>query len=149
MALDASRNSPTTTLDSSIKTQHCGQNIPPSIIHTMHHCRPFSFHTSTNTATHTAQTQSLTTSYLSAYTINQIWTLTQRHSIHNLLHGFLIMQHVLAYWIGCLFEHMPYSTVHLSMNTSSLITECLSQDRIDKLTPGYHSIIKHAHDYTP
>ena len=80
---------------------------------------------------------------------SQLNILHQTHSIQYLLHGFLIIQHVVAYWIGCLFEHMPYSTVHLSMNTSSLITECLSQDRIDKLTPGYHSIIKHAHDYTP
>ena len=38
---------------------------------------------------------------------------------------------------------------HLSMNTPSLITECLFQDRQHWPTPGYHSIIKDTQDYLP
>ena len=63
-------------------------------------------------------------------------TLYSRHSIHNLLHNFLSMQHVLPYWTVCLFEYAPYSTFHPSMNTPSL-------------TPSHHSNTDDAHHCTP
>ena len=56
----------------------------------------------------------------------QLNTLHQSHSIHNVLHDFLSMQHVLPYWTVCLFQYAPYSTFHPSMNTPSL-------------TPSHHS----------
>ena len=85
-ALDSVDNSHHKPLDSSTSTVNCRLSSLPSIIHTLHHC-----------STYHRDTTIVTTPYLSAYTITQRWTVFPRHSIHNLLHGFLIMQHVLAY----------------------------------------------------
>ena len=137
LVLKTSFHSPTTTLDSSIITQHCTHNTSPSIIHTIHYCMALSLHTPSSTAPHSTQTQSLSAPHLSWYTITDNSTLYIKHTQYTIHYmAFWVCSTLLPYWIGCLFEHTPYSSFHLSMTFSSLF-------------PGYHSIIENAQDCTP
>ena len=137
LVLDPSFNAPTTTLDSLIITQHCTHNTSPSTIYTIHYCMALSLHTSSSTASHLTQTQSLSAAHLSSYTI------THNSTLYIKLTQYTI--YCITFWLCSIFfpnstvwllEHTLYSTFHLSMTTSSL-------------TPGYHSTIEETQGCTP
>ena len=81
LVLETSFNAPTTTLDSIIITQHCTHNTPPPSNHTMYLSMALLLYTSSITAPHLTNTQSLSATWcLSAYTITHITTLCINHT---------------------------------------------------------------------
>ena len=145
-------NSSTTWLESSIFTPYYRLNTLPSFIHTMHHSMALSFHTSSIIPSHFTQTLPFSQLHTSLHPSSQRGELYSQHTRYTI--------YCMALWIFSMFfptgldaslnthTHTMFHC-HLSMNTPSLITECLFQDRQHWPTPGYHSIIKDTQDYLP